>query len=95
MVASMPPNDIWAYVEMVPNNNIARWARSSLVNMLCIIEKYRLCEFRLNGPAGQKGEFCDLSFSYIHETWTIWVICIVNQNRSKFSFCIMSQASTA
>ena len=28
--------------------------------MLCIIDKYRLCEFHLNTLAGQKGEFCDL-----------------------------------
>ena len=27
--------------------------------MLCIIDKYRLCEFHLNALAGQKGEFCD------------------------------------
>ena len=26
--------------------------------MLCIIEKYRLCEFHLNALAWQKGEFC-------------------------------------
>ena len=45
---------------MVPNGNFAHRARSSQVNMLCIIDKYRLCEFHLNALAGQKGEFCDL-----------------------------------
>ena len=33
--------------------------RSSQVKMLCIIDKYRLCEFHLNVLTGQKGEFCD------------------------------------
>ena len=47
-------------MEMVPNSNFAHRARSSQVNMLCIINKYRLCEFHLNALAGQKGEFCDL-----------------------------------
>ena len=60
MAASMPTNEIWACVEMVPNSNFAHRARSSQVNMLCIINKYRLCEFHLNALAGQKGEFCDL-----------------------------------
>ena len=47
-------------MEMVPNSNFAHRARSSQVNMLCIIDKYRLCEFHLNALAGQKAEFCDL-----------------------------------
>ena len=47
-------------MEMVPNSNFAHRARSSQVNMLCIIDKYRLCEFHLNSLAGQKGEFFDL-----------------------------------
>ena len=57
--ASMPTNEIWACVEIVPNSNFAHRARSSQVNMLCIIDKYRLYEFHLNALAGQKGEFCD------------------------------------
>ena len=28
--------------------------------MVCIIDKYRLCEFHLNALAGHEGEFCDL-----------------------------------
>ena len=60
MAASMLTNEIWAYVEMVRNSNFAHGAHSSQVNMLCIIDKYRLCEFHLNALAGQKGEFCDL-----------------------------------
>ena len=60
MAASIPTNEIWAYVEMVPNSNFAHRARSSQVNMLYIIDNYRLCEFHLNALAGQKGEFCDL-----------------------------------
>ena len=47
-------------MEMVPNSNFAHRARSSQVNMLCIIDKCRLCEFHLNAFAGQKGDFCDL-----------------------------------
>ena len=72
MAASMPTNEILACVEMVPNNNFARRARSSQVNMLCIINEYRLCEFHLNALAGQKDEFCDLvtlgHFYKIHHT---------------------------
>ena len=47
---------------MVPNtsSNFAHRARSSQVNMLCIIDKYRLWEFYLNALVGQKGDFCDL-----------------------------------
>ena len=47
-------------MEMVPNSNFAHRARSSQINMLCVTNKYRLCEFHLNALAGQKGEFCDL-----------------------------------
>ena len=47
-------------MEMVPNSNFAHQARSSHVNMLCIIDKYSLCEIHLNALAGQKGEICDL-----------------------------------
>ena len=47
-------------MEKVPNSNFAHRARSSQVDMFCIIDKYRLCEFHLNALAGQKGEFCDL-----------------------------------
>ena len=47
-------------MEMVPNSNFSHLARSSQVNMLCIIDKYRLWEFYLNALAGQKGELCDL-----------------------------------
>ena len=57
MAASMPTNEIWAYVKMVPNSNFAHRARSSQVNMLCIIDKYRLCEFHLNVLAGQRVNF--------------------------------------
>ena len=60
MAASMPTNEILAYVEMVPNSNFAHRARSSQINMLCVTNKYRLCEFHLNALARQKGEFCDL-----------------------------------
>ena len=61
MAASMPTSEIWAYAEMVPNSNFAHRACSSQVNTLCIIDKYRSCEFPLNALAGQKGEFdCDL-----------------------------------
>ena len=55
----MPTNEIWAYVETVPNSNFAHRARSSQINILCVTNKYRLCEFHLNALAGQKGEFCD------------------------------------
>ena len=47
-------------MEMVPNSNFAHQARSSQVNMLCVINKYRLCEFHLNALAGQKGELWEL-----------------------------------
>ena len=47
-------------MEMVPNSNFAHRVRSSQINMLCVINKYRLCEFHLNAVAGQKSEFCDL-----------------------------------
>ena len=60
MAASMPTNEIWACVEMVLNSNFAHRARSSQVIMLCVIDKYRLCEFHLNALAGQEGEFYDL-----------------------------------
>ena len=53
MAASMPTNEIWACVEMVPNSNFAHRARSSQVNMLCVINKYRLYEFHLHALAGQ------------------------------------------
>ena len=59
MAASMPTNEIWAYVEMVPNSNFSDRVRSSQVYMLCIIDKYRLYKFYLNVLAVQKGEFCD------------------------------------
>ena len=39
-------------MEMVLNSNFAHQARSSHVNMLCIIDKYRL----LNALAEQEGE---------------------------------------
>ena len=48
MAASMPTNEIWAYVEMVPICNFAHRTRSSQINMLCVTNKYRLCEFHLN-----------------------------------------------
>ena len=57
MAATMSTNGIWAYVKMVPNSNFAHQARSSHVNMLCIIDKYRLCEFHSIALAGQKDEF--------------------------------------
>ena len=60
MAASMSNNEIRACVEMVPNSNLAHQARSSQVNVLRIIDNYRLCEFHLNTLAGQKGEFYDL-----------------------------------
>ena len=60
MAASMISNEIWPYVEIVPNSNFAHRARSSQFNMLCIIVKYRLCKFHLNALAGQKGEFWPL-----------------------------------
>ena len=47
-------------MEMVLNSNYAHRARSSQVNMLGIIDKYRFCEFYLNALAGQKSEFCDI-----------------------------------
>ena len=47
-------------METVPNSNFAHQARLSQVNMLCIVDEYRLCEFHLNALAGQKGKFCDL-----------------------------------
>ena len=37
MAAFMPTDEIWAYVEIVPNNNFAHWARSSQVDMLCVL----------------------------------------------------------
>ena len=52
MAAFMHTNEIWAYVEVVLNSNFAHQARLSHVNMLCIINKYRL----LNALAEQKGE---------------------------------------
>ena len=42
-----PTNEIWAHFEMVPNCNIAQRALSSQVNMLCPIERDRLCDFSL------------------------------------------------
>ena len=60
MSASMLTNETLAYVEMVPKSNIARRACSSQVNMLCSIDRYRLCDFHIDALAGQKGEFCDL-----------------------------------
>ena len=47
-------------MEMVPNSNFAHRAHSSQIHMLCVINKYGVCEFYLNALAGQKGEFCDL-----------------------------------
>ena len=41
-------------MEMVPNSNFAHRVRLSQVNMLCIVEKYRLCEFYLNALAGKR-----------------------------------------
>ena len=53
---------------MVSNSNFAQEARSSQVDMLCIIDKYRLLQFLLIihyliiriSLAGKKSEFCDL-----------------------------------
>ena len=61
-------------MDMVPNSNFAHRARSSQINMLCVINKYRLCEFHLNALAGQKGEFCDLvtlGHLYINSSYKI------------------------
>ena len=46
-------------MEMVLSSNFAHRACSNQVNMLCIFDKYRSCEFHLNALAGQKGEFWD------------------------------------
>ena len=55
-------------MEMVPNSNFAQRACSSQVNMVCNINKYRLCEFHLNTLAGQKGEYCDLvTLGHLHK----------------------------
>ena len=54
-------------MEIVPNSNFAHRARSSQINMLCVITKYRLCEFHLNALAGQKAEFCDsVTLGHLH-----------------------------
>ena len=69
MAASIPTNEIWAYVETVPNSNFAHRARSSQVKMLHIIDKYRLWEFYLNTLAGQMGELCDLvTLGHLYKT---------------------------
>ena len=44
MAASMPKYEIWAHVEMVPYCITAHRSRSSQVDMLCTIDRYRLCE---------------------------------------------------
>ena len=46
-------------MEMVPNCNIAHQARSSHVNMLCTIDKDRLCEFHLNALASVTLGHCE------------------------------------
>ena len=38
MAASMPTNEIWAYVEMIPKSNFAHRGRSNEIHIICIFQ---------------------------------------------------------
>ena len=71
MAASMPKYEIWAHVGMVPYCITAHRSRSSQVDMLCTIDRYRLCELHARDVTARD--------SFTAQSGGFW-ICVSNSS---------------